>query len=298
MLAQTTQDLPEIARQIASNPRLWASLLLIVLVFVGRVVLRRSILESELISKEEARLQWHQRIRNGSIVLLILGLVAIWGSELQSFALSAAAFAAAIVVATKELIMCIGGGVLRATSEGFKVGDRIEIGSLRGEVINLGFFTTTILEIGPASQRTGRAIVMPNSMLLSQPVTNETFTEDYVLHMFTLPWAAADWTRAERALLASARSVCQHHVEPAALKLNQVSRRFGLGDANVEPRVIVHITGTDEVTCSVRVPTPSREKGRHEQEIVRRFLAEMYPESIPETEPARIDPEGDRISST
>ncbi len=298
LLAQIAPEVADFARAVVMNPRVWASAVLVVLVLLGRVILRRSILESTLISREDARLKWHMRLRNGSILLLLFGLVAIWGSELQSFALSAVAFTAAIVLATKELIMCIGGGVLRAVSEAFKIGDRIEIGALRGEVINLGFLTTTILEIGPASQRTGRAIVMPNSMLLSQPVTNETFTEDYVLHMFTLPWSAVHWRRAERALLGAAQSVCQEHVEPAAAKINQVSRRHGLGDANVEPRIIVHITDTEEVTFSVRVPTPSREKGRHEQEIVRRFLTEMYPSEYDEANAPRIDSAQDGISST
>ena len=38
---------------------------------------------------------------------------------------------------------------MRATSRSFKLGDRIEIGDYRGDVIDYNLFTTTILETGP-----------------------------------------------------------------------------------------------------------------------------------------------------
>ncbi|RKW30239.1 MAG: mechanosensitive ion channel family protein, partial [Kingella sp. (in: b-proteobacteria)] len=51
--------------------------------------------------------------RNVSLIAILFGLLMVWGSQIQTFALSMVALAAATVVATKELIMCLSGSLLR-----------------------------------------------------------------------------------------------------------------------------------------------------------------------------------------
>ena len=61
----------------------------------------------------------------------------------------------------------------------------------RSLVTFLTALTTTILEIGPEKlthQHTGRAIVVPNSVFLDKHVVNESYTADFVLHVFRLPY--------------------------------------------------------------------------------------------------------------
>ena len=69
----------------------------------------------------------------------------------------------AIVLATKEIIMCLSGAIYRASSGTFKVGDRVEIGAFRGDVIDQTLLATTILEIGPGQaihQHSGRTVTL------------------------------------------------------------------------------------------------------------------------------------------
>jgi small-conductance mechanosensitive channel len=170
--------------------------------------------------------------------------------------------------------MCVSGSLLRAGSGAFAVGDRIEMGGVRGDVIDSTLLTTTLLEVGPTHLRTGRAVVVPNSALLSGTVVNETFMDQYVVHVMTIPVGAnADWEHAERVLLEAAREVCGEHVEPARRFMDALSRRHALPELSVEPRVLVSIPKPDEVGLVLRVPTPVRERGRVEQQILRGYLA-------------------------
>src|SRR5690606_21856396 len=119
--------------------------------------------------------------------------------------LSVVALAVALVVATKELILCITGSILKTGAQSFKIGDRIQIKDFRGDVIDQNLFATTIMEIGPGKlthQRTGRVTVLPNSLFVSEPVINESYTHDYVLHVFTVPFKRQDdWQSAQKSLL-------------------------------------------------------------------------------------------------
>ena len=71
-------------------------------------------------------------LKTGLLLLLLFGAIAIWAQELRTLALSFVAIAAAIVVATKELLMCLSGTLLRSSSRNVSLGDRVEIAGVRG----------------------------------------------------------------------------------------------------------------------------------------------------------------------
>ncbi|MDZ7811403.1 MAG: hypothetical protein U5L11_16880 [Arhodomonas sp.] len=61
-------------------------------------------------------------MRNLAVIIAAIGLVLIWLPALHTFALSITAFAVALVIATKELILA-SGTVLRTLSRPFEIGD-------------------------------------------------------------------------------------------------------------------------------------------------------------------------------
>ena len=101
---------------------IFTSVLLIITVVVTRgFLIRRVRKDSEVLAKDQRR--WIIRIKNTAAIVTLLGLVLIWAPQLHTFAISIAAFAVALVVATKEMILCLTGAIMRATSQPFKVGD-------------------------------------------------------------------------------------------------------------------------------------------------------------------------------
>ncbi|TLY16351.1 MAG: mechanosensitive ion channel family protein, partial [Nitrospirae bacterium] len=180
------------------------SFVLLAVVLILRFILVRAVSRSQGLTVE-ARRRWANNARNTLGVTFVIGLIFIWAHELSAFAVSLIAVAVALVLATKELILCLSGAVLRMGGNVYSLGDRIEIHGLRGNVLDQNWLTTTLLEIGPgqmSQQYTGRAVVFPNSLLLSHPLINETYMKDYIVHIMTVPLAADDdWRKAERVLL-------------------------------------------------------------------------------------------------
>jgi small-conductance mechanosensitive channel len=135
------------------------------------------------------------------------------------------------------------------------------------------------MEIGPKNltqQHTGRAIVLPNSLLLDKPVINETFTDEYVLNVFKVPVNMDDdWRHTEKDLLDAAKQQCDPFLTDAKRHFQRLGKDRGLATLSVEPRVSVSIPKAGELELVVRIAVPARQKGRIEQEILRRFVASV-----------------------
>lgn len=289
-------------REVLASPyssHVILNLALLAVLTVVRVALIRAILRREHVSYE-VRLRWKVQVRTFFWLILVVGTFALWAAEIRSVALSLAALAVAAVVATKELLLCLQGGVLRSSDRPFSIGDRIEVAHFRGDVVDQSLFTTTILEIGPGQsthQYTGRAVVFPNSMLMSSPVINETYLDDFVLHVFTVPLTIHDdWKQAEEILLLAAHEECRPFLEKARNYMKRLGRDRGLDAPSVDPRVSIHLPESGTVHLLVRIPAPARRKGPLEQSIVRRFLEryrgfapreEGHPREVAPTAPAR-----------
>ena len=247
-----------------------STLILIVLVFVLRLLLSKLIRSG--IRSTELRRKWLVQTRNGLILLFLLGLVMIWGQELRTLALSIVAIAVAFVVATKELILCFMGTLVKGGARSFDIGDRIQVKDFRGDVIDQNLLATTILEVGPGKlthQRTGRATVIPNSLFVSEPVINESFTEDYVLHVFTVPFKREDnWPLAQRVLLEVAQAQCEPYLESARKYMRRLGDRRGLEVPVVDPRVSIQVPVAGEIHLVVRYPCRPAQRSAIEQAIL------------------------------
>jgi len=255
---------------------LFSSLILIVAIVIARSVLRRVVMRA--IQSAELRRRWLIQLRNAWLILLVLGMVLIWADELRTLALALVAIAVAFVVATKELILCVIGSVVKGGAKSFDIGDRIQIKDFRGDVIDLTLLATTILEVGPGKlhhQRTGRMTVIPNAIFVSEPVINESYTQDYVLHVFTIPFKREEnWRLAQHAVLTIANKHCESYINDARRYMKKLLDDRGLDIPSIEPRVSIQVPTAGELHLIVRIPTLAARRSAVEQAI----LAELFNE--------------------
>ncbi len=244
--------------------------ILLIVVTVVRSIASRFI--KKRVHSKELQRRWLVQTRNGFILLLTLGLLFIWGDTLRTFALSIVAIAVAFVVATKELILCVSGSILKTGSGSFNVGDRIQVKEFRGDVIDQNILATTILEVGPGKlthQRTGRKTVIPNALFVSEPIINESFTHDFVLHVFTVPFKREEnWRAAQDEFLKAARKHCKPYLNEARIHMEKLSEDMGLDVPTADPRVTVQVPTAGEIHLVIRIPVKSSQRGFIEQSIL------------------------------
>ncbi|MGE4303216.1 MAG: mechanosensitive ion channel family protein [Novosphingobium sp.] len=165
-----------------------ASAALLAALFAIRFLVGRALKRRESFPPLVVR-RWTASLRNLLILVAIVGLVMIWAPQLRTFALSLTAFAVASVIAMKELIMCFSGSALRTLSRAYSVGDYVEIGGQRGEVMDFNFLVTRLREFEKRDgsfHRTGKEIILPHSMLLNSPVRVEGHAGERVRHVFSM----------------------------------------------------------------------------------------------------------------
>jgi small-conductance mechanosensitive channel len=257
------------------GPNVLAVLALLAAVVALRFILLRAVVHRESLPLDVRR-RLAVQIRNVLGVVFVVGLFFILANELRAFAVSLVAIAVAVVLATKELILCLSGTALRIGANAYTIGDRIEINGVRGNVIDQTFLATTILEIGPGhitSQYSGRAVVFPNSLLLAHPLINETYMKQYIVHVMTIPLAVTDdWQAAEKILLGIANEECRPFLDEAARHMKDLEGRNWMDVPSVKPRVSIQIPEPTRVNLLLRIPTPAHRTSRLEQVILRRFL--------------------------
>lgn len=262
----------------ADNPALWKSLIITILLWTSALVARSlvaSFLRSRGLQPTELR-RLMATSRNVILFVLAVATATVWFDELRTFAVSLVAVAAAITIATKELIMGAGGTFLRTSARIFDIGDRIEVAGLRGDVIDTSLFTTTLLEIGPGRtghQQTGRAVTIPNAMLLTNPVVNESFSNPFIVHTFEVPVARERSLMAEGWLLEACIDEAAVFVDDARRHFEARLRDRGIEMPGLDPRILMRVDDATKVTLMATVVMPTRRKGLVEQAILRRFMS-------------------------
>jgi small-conductance mechanosensitive channel len=249
-----------------------STLILFVTVFGVRALILRFV-HRRLPPHDTLQLKWASQVRTFSYIVLGFGLFTIWAAELQALAVSFVVLAMAFVWATKETIACVQGAVYRLSSNAFQVGDRINVGGIRGDVIEPGLLSTTVLEVGAGHQRTGRTISIPNSLFMTEPVLNESLTGEYMLHLLTIPVdRSADLADLEQRALTAAHDACKDFIDDVRRPIALRYRRHGLNPPLVDPRITYRVIDKNTVHLILRIPVPTRLERTVEQRVIRAVL--------------------------
>ena len=252
-----------------------ASAVLIVVVLLGRWIIAWRIRRStETLTHEQWR--WLSLIRNVAIILLLLGLALIWSAQISAFALSITAFAVALVIATKELILNLSGGIYVWLARPFEIGDWIHWQGHRGEVVERGWASTRLLELGDAVspyRYTGRSLVLPNSAVLTATIENENFRRNYVYHEFqvTLP-AGTDPSPARPGLEALLAEEAQGYADVARRYWETIRRRTQTDLPQPSAKVTVGTSDLGHVRVRANVFCPVASASRIEAAATRYLL--------------------------
>lgn len=219
---------------------------------------------------------WISRTKNIKALIILILILSIWWIEIENYALSFAAVAVAVVIASKELILCLSGSLIRASSNAFVIGDWIRVGDNYGEVIEQNILSTIVQEIDYSNNTynyTGKTLTIPNSQFLIDTIKNMNFMKRYVYHTFTIT-TSGDWN------VFDARDYIFEKMEEYSKDFFEVGRRYnnviekslGVDLPGEEPYIRITTTNSGDFNFTIILFCPTEQAVSLEQKITQDFM--------------------------
>lgn len=224
------------------------------------------------------RYQWQKIIQYIGVFFIIIFLVKIWFGAFESLGTYLGLLSAGLAIAFKDLLVDLAGWFFIMIRKPFKVGDRIQVGEMKGDVIDVRIFQFSVIEIGnwvDADQSTGRIIHIPNSKVFTDPIANYTVGFNYVWHeipvLFTFE---SDWKKAKNILFEIVGEHSQKFSEDVEKQIKEAAKKYLIFYNKLTPTVYTTVKDSG-VLLTMRYLTLVKRRRSVEEAIWENLLEEL-----------------------
>lgn len=248
-----------------------------VLVIVGVVrLLNRSL--TRMVEDSEARYRTRKIVTFGGYVAVAILILVVFAGRLGGLTVTIGVAGAGIAFALQEIIASFAGWFAIALSNFYRTGDRVQLGGIKGDVIDIGVLRTTLMEVGEwvkGDLYTGRVVRIANSFVFKAPVFNYSGDFPFLWDEITLPVKyGTDWKAAREMLQQVSQEVVGEYTDGARASWEVITRTYLVEKAMVEP--IVSLVANDNwIEFTVRYVTDFKYRRRTKDRLYTRILEEI-----------------------
>jgi len=249
-----------------------ALLLVIVGYFAYRVLAHRI---GDQVADAERRHLYRKRIRYAVGTMVLVTLIVLFIDRIRELGTLLGFVGAGVAIALREYLASVLAWFYILTQRTIALGSRIEIGSARGDVIDIGLFKLTLVEVrgdGLGEQSSGRLVTIPNYKVLIDPVYMFSSGAPYVWdEMDFLVTHESDWERARDLIEQIGREVTAPQQAEVDSGFRRLGDRYAFRPGITTPIVYVSIAESG-VNLKLRYLTHVRQRRTSRDEISRRVL--------------------------
>ncbi len=165
----------------------------------------------------------------------------VFSDKLGGFTVAFGVAGAGIAFALQEVIASAAGWVAVSFGGFYRVGDRVQLGGIKGDVIDIGILRTTIMQIGEwvnGDQYNGRIVRVANSFVFKEPVFNYSGEFPFLWDEIMVPIKyGSDYQLARELIGRVAEEVVGEYARAAEQAWEPITRRYLIEKASVRPTV-------------------------------------------------------------
>lgn len=184
-----------------------------------------------------------------------LAVFSVFSDRLAQLTVVFGVAGAGIAFALQEVIASIAGWSAISFGGFYKVGDRVELGGIRGDVVDIGVLRTTLAEVGQwvnGDLYNGRMVRVANSFVFKEPVVNYSGDFPFLWDEFTVPIRfGSNLKDAEALMRRVVTERCSTYQVEAAEIWKQMAEKYPLERASTEPSVTL-VFDENWVTFTIR----------------------------------------------
>jgi small-conductance mechanosensitive channel len=179
------QDIVTVDRLLSFGMRVLVVFILLVLISVIINVLKNNLLRKAKTKKQSSNIRLMSQLFRYSLYLIIILFAALsYSNAWSEFGVFLGFISAAIGFALQKPMTGIAAWIMVVTKRPFDIGDRIIVGDVKGDVIDINLTHVHVMEIGGligGEESSGRVVMVPNWMLFEKNIINYTLNNDFVL---------------------------------------------------------------------------------------------------------------------
>jgi small-conductance mechanosensitive channel len=227
------------------------------------------------ISHPDTRYRAQKLTTFAGYLLILLFVTTVFRDQLGHLAVALGITAAAVTFALQEAIASIAGWVAIPFGHFYQVGNRVQLGGIMGDVIDIGILQTTVMECGDwvnADLYNGRIVRIANSYVLKEPVFNYSADFPFLWDEITVPVKYGSDHRLAREILQQiAEDVVGEFTARAKLAWHDAVKKYRIEDEQVEPMVTL-VANDNWMEFTVRYIVDYKRRRTTKDELFTRIL--------------------------
>lgn len=236
------------------------------------------ILEGAVSKKiREAKTRYSIRKTTQLLFIIISGIIVlrIWIINPQALLVAYGLIAAGVAISLQDVFKNFAGALAISLGDVYRIGDRIEVGGKIGDVIDIGLFYTSLIELREwvgGDQTTGRITIVPNGLLLSSLSNNYTKDHSFIWDEIAIPITyESDWRKAVNLLEEITKKETSEIVATSEREISYLEEKYFLSKRSTEPKVFMSITD-NWIMLNVRYVVGVRERRQVKNNLSMLFM--------------------------
>lgn len=210
--------------------------------------------------------------------LTLLLLIVVFNDKLGGLTVALGVAGAGIAFALQEIIASVAGWLAILFGGFYKSGDRVQLGGIKGDVMDIGVLRTTIMETGQwvdGDLYNGRIVLIANSFVFKEPVFNYSGEFPFLWDEIKIPIKfGSNYDKAKVLMLKIGNDVIGDLTEKSQEKWLKLQSMYRLEEAQTEP--MVSLTANDNwVEFTLRYVVSYKKRRATKSELFSRLLKEI-----------------------
>ncbi len=210
--------------------------------------------------------------------LIFLFAASIFSDNFRQLTVIFGVIGAGIAFALQEVIASFAGWVAISFGQFYKPGDRVLLGGIRGDVIDISILRTTIMECGDwvkADLYNGRIVRIANSFVFKEPVFNYSADFPFVWDEINIPVKYGSDRRLTREIIQRvADDVVGEYVPDARGRWQNMVHKYLIEDAKIEPTVTL-VANDNWIEFTLRYVVDYKKRRGKKDELFSNILDEI-----------------------
>ncbi len=225
-----------------------------------------------------ARYQTRKFITLGGYLIVVLFITLVFSDRLSSLTVALGVAGAGIAFALQEVIASIAGWFAISFAGFYRTGDRVQLGGIKGDVIDVAILRTTLMEIGEwvkGDQYSGRIVRIANSFVFKEPVFNYSGDFPFLWDEIAVPIKYGSDHRLAREILQSVvDEVIGEYSQRATESWKLMMKKYQVEGASVRPSILLALND-NWMEYTIRYIVDFKKRRGTKDELFTRLLDEF-----------------------